>query len=104
MRDVQVVSHTLPPAHSSLHPSCGTAAVSTSQVHRGADGPGQDLLEPRELQHGGEDLPQVGGGVQRGRHVEAERGPRTLHAEQVQGGHRPLRAHRQEALRRREYL
>lgn len=72
------------------------------QVHRGPDGPGQDLLEPGQLPDGGEDLPQVGGGVQRGRHVEAERGPRALRAEQVQGGHRLLRAHREEALRQRE--
>lgn len=33
------------------------------QVHRGPDGPGQDLLEPGELPDGGEDLPQVVGGL-----------------------------------------
>ena len=38
--------------------------------------------------------------MQRERHLEAERGARAVHAgEQVQGGHRLLRAHRQEELR-----
>lgn len=61
------------------------------QIHPGADGTGQDLLEPGQLQHGGEDLPQVGGVLQRARHVEAERSTRALHAgQQVQRGHRVL--------------
>lgn len=73
-----------------------------SQVHRGPHGPGQDLLEPGELPDGGETFPKVSGGLQRGRHLEAQRGSCPLHAEQVQGGHRLLRANRQEALRQRE--
>lgn len=70
------------------------------QIHPCADGAGEDLLEPRELQHGGEDLPQVGGVLQRARHVEAERRARALHAgEQIQRSDRILRAHRKETLR-----
>lgn len=98
----QVLAAKLLPRRAPCDALCPQPPVA-AQVHCGADGPGQDLLEPGELQHGGEDLPQVGGGVQRGRHMEAERGPRPLHAEQVQGGHWPVRAHCQEALRRREY-
>ena len=74
----------------------------SSQVHPGADAAGEDLLGPGQLRAGGEDLPQVGGVLQRARHVEAERRARPLHAgEQVQGGDRLLRADRQETLRQR---
>lgn len=74
------------------------------QIHRGPHGSGQDLLEPRKLPDGGEDFPQISGVLQRGRHLEAERSSRPLHAEQIQGGHQLLRAHRQEALQQREFL
>ena len=49
---------------------------------------------------GGENLPQESGVLLRVRHLEVECGSRAVHAgEQVQGGHRLLRAHRQEELR-----
>lgn len=70
------------------------------QVHSHSYGTSKDLLEPGELQHGGEDFPQVGGVLQRARYVETKRGTRALHAgEQIQRSHRILRAHSQETLR-----
>ena len=65
----------------------------TLQVHTGAHAAGEDLLGQGELLGGGKSVQEVGGVLQRARHVEAERGARAVHAgQQVQGGHRVLRA------------
>lgn len=53
-----------PPVYFSPHPSC-VIDPDLPQVHCGPDGPGQDLLEPGELPHGGKDFPQVSGGLHR---------------------------------------
>lgn len=72
----------------------------TLQVHTGAHAAGEDLLGQGELLGGGKSVQEVGGVLQRARHVEAERGARAVHAgQQVQGGHRLLRADSEEALR-----
>jgi len=75
------------------------AKPGTWQVHPGADEPGQDLVGQGGLWRGGEALPQVGRVLQRARAVAAQRGAHALHAgDQVQGGGRLLRAHRQKEL------
>ena len=72
----------------------------TLQVHTSFDAAGEDLLGQGELLGGGKSVQEVGGVLQRARHLEAERGARALHAgQQVQGGDGLLRADSEEALR-----
>lgn len=71
------------------------------QVRAGYDGPSENLLGPGKLRAGRNHILQVRGILQRERHVAFARGPRAVHAREIQRSDRVLRTDREKELRRR---